>query len=61
VFKLSFIPREEKFFEFFDEGVRTMVEAVQRLKRMLDNWEDIEGRVSEITRLEHRHIWAVIA
>jgi len=53
VFKFLFIHREEKFFGLFEESARNMVKAAQRLKEMVDNWGSIEGRVAEITELEH--------
>jgi hypothetical protein len=53
VFKFPFIPREEKFFDLFEEGAQNMVKAAQGLKEMVDTWEDVEGKVGEITELEH--------
>jgi predicted phosphate transport protein (TIGR00153 family) len=52
--KLPFIPREEKFFDLFQESAQNMVKAAQRLKEMVDTWEHVEGRVGEITELEHQ-------
>ena len=54
MFKFLFIHREEKFFGLFEESARNMVKAAQRLKEMVDNWGNIEGRVNEITELEHQ-------
>jgi len=53
VFKFSFIPREQKFFDLFEESARNMVKAARSLKEMVDNWEDVGVRVTEITALEH--------
>ncbi len=53
MFKFPFIPREEKFFCLFEESARNMVKAAQGLKMMIDTWEDVEGKVAEITELEH--------
>jgi len=52
--KFSLIPREEKFFGFFEDNVQNMVEAAQSLKDMIDTWEHLEAKVAEITELEHR-------
>ena len=52
--KFPFIPREEKFFGLFEASVHNMVQAAQGLKDMVDTWEHIEGRLSEITEMEHR-------
>lgn len=53
MFKFPFIPKEEKFFELFEEGAHNVVKAAQRLKELVDTWKNVEGRVSEITELEH--------
>ena len=53
MFKFPFIPREEKFFELFEEGARNVVKSAQKLKELVDTWKNVEGRVNEITELEH--------
>jgi len=53
VFKFPFIPREEKFFDLFEEGAQNVVKAAQGLKEMVDTWGDVEAKVGEITELEH--------
>jgi len=53
VFKFPFMPKEEKFFELFEESARNMVKASQVLREMMNTWEFVEGRVAEITELEH--------
>ncbi len=52
--RFPFIPREEKFFDLFEESARNMVKTSQTLREMLDTWEVVEGRVAEITELEHK-------
>jgi hypothetical protein len=52
--RFPFIPREEKFFDLFQESAQNMVQAAQSLKEMVDTWEHVEGKVGEITELEHR-------
>ena len=54
MFKFSFIPREEKFFDLFEEGARNMVKVSRVLKELVDTWEYIDGKVAEITELEHQ-------
>ncbi|MFC2060689.1 DUF47 domain-containing protein [Chloroflexota bacterium] len=51
--KFPFIPKEEKFFNLFEEGARNVVKAAQGLKELVDTWKNIEAKVSEITELEH--------
>jgi predicted phosphate transport protein (TIGR00153 family) len=52
--KFFFIPREEKFFDLFQESAQNMVKAAQSLKQLVDTWEHVEGKVGEITELEHQ-------
>ncbi len=53
MFKFRLIPREEKFFDLFEEGAQNMVKTAKGLKRLVDTWEDVAGKVDEITQLEH--------
>ena len=53
MFRFPFMPREEKFFELFEGSARNMVKAAHKLKELVDTWEDVGGRVAEITELEH--------
>ena len=54
MFRFPFIPREQKFFDLFEEGAHNMVKAAQELKGMVDTWEDIRKSVDEIDDLEHK-------
>ncbi len=51
--RFPFMPRENKFFDLFEQSARNMVKASQALKEMIDTWEMVGGRVAEITELEH--------
>jgi len=53
VFRFPFIPREQKFFELFEGSAQNMVKAAQKLKELVDTWEDVGEKISEITELEH--------
>lgn len=53
MFRFSFMPREEKFFELFEAGAQNMVKAAQKLKDLVDTWEDVKEKLGEITELEH--------
>ena len=53
MFRIPFIPREEKFFELFEDSARNIVKASKVLKELVDTWECIEQRVEEIKELEH--------
>jgi predicted phosphate transport protein (TIGR00153 family) len=52
--RLPFVPKEQKFFELFEESAQNIVKASQALKEMVDSWQFIDSRVAEITELEHR-------
>jgi len=52
--RFPFIPREEKFFELFEQSAQNMVKAAQGLKEMVDNCGDVVKSVAEITELEHQ-------
>jgi predicted phosphate transport protein (TIGR00153 family) len=54
ILKLPFIPREEKFFDLFQDSAENMVKAAHSLKEMINKWEHVEGKVAEITELEHK-------
>jgi hypothetical protein len=47
------MPREQKFFDLFEESARNILKASQELKDMMDSWQFIDSRVAEITELEH--------
>ena len=53
MFRFPFIPREEKFFELFEGSAQNMVKAAQKLKQLVDTWDNVGEKVSEITGLEH--------
>jgi predicted phosphate transport protein (TIGR00153 family) len=51
--RFPFIPREEKFFDLFQDSARNVVTAAHRLKELVFTWDNVEKRVGEITELEH--------
>lgn len=52
--RLPFIPRQEQFFDLFQESAQNMVAAARSLRDMINSWEHVEGKVAEITELEHK-------
>ncbi len=52
MFRFPFIPREQKFFDLFEESARNMVKVAQVLKGLVDTWEDVKAKVDEITQME---------
>jgi len=51
--RFSFLPRENRFFELFEESAGNMVKAARALKEMVDTWEDVGHKVTHIDDLEH--------
>jgi predicted phosphate transport protein (TIGR00153 family) len=54
LFKFSLIPRERKFFAFFEQSAQNAVKITQQLKDMIYIWENLKERVGIITDLEHQ-------
>jgi len=52
--RLSLIPREEKFFDYFQKGSGNLVEVATSLSDLLSDYNDIERKIEYITELEHR-------
>ena len=49
-----FIPREEKFFDLFEQGAQNLVEASQLLVDLVEHYESAEEKVEKISELEHK-------
>jgi predicted phosphate transport protein (TIGR00153 family) len=52
--KFPFIPREEKFFDLFQASAQNVVASAHCLKKMVDDWKNVEASAAEITELEHK-------
>jgi predicted phosphate transport protein (TIGR00153 family) len=51
--RLPFVPRENKFFDLFEESADNTEKAAEALKQLMDDWQFVDSRVAEITELEH--------
>ena len=51
--RFPFLPKEQKFFDLFEESARNILKASQSLKEMIDTWQFVDSRVAEITEMEH--------
>ena len=49
-----FIPREEKFFDLFEEVANHMVEAAKVLEKMMTDMTHAEHHAATIKDIEHR-------
>ncbi|HET6935411.1 MAG TPA: DUF47 family protein [Candidatus Angelobacter sp.] len=48
------IPRDTKFFDLFADVAQNLGEGARLLKRTLDDFKDVESRIQELKRIEHR-------
>ena len=51
--RLHFLPREEKFFDLFEESTQNFVRAAGLLAELLRKWENVEEKIRQISELEH--------
>ena len=51
--RFSIFPKNERFFDLFEESARNFVTAAGLLKELMDRCEDVEEMVRQITELEH--------
>jgi predicted phosphate transport protein (TIGR00153 family) len=51
--RFHLLPREEKFFDLFEESAQNLVRAACLFAELLRNWEDVEEKVRQLTELEH--------
>ncbi len=51
--RFSLLPKNERFFDLFEESARNFVRAADLLKELMDRCEDVEEMVRQITELEH--------
>ncbi len=51
--RFSLMPREESFFNLFEESAQNAVTTSKKLKELIDGWENVPVKVAEIDELEH--------
>jgi len=52
--RFPFIPREQKFFDFFEVSAQNMVKAAHELRELVYNWENVKQKIDTIAELEHQ-------
>jgi uncharacterized protein len=52
--RLSFLPVEVKFFDYFQAATSNLLEAARLLQSLLEDYHDVEESVAQLTELEHR-------
>jgi uncharacterized protein len=52
--KFSFLPAEDKFYDFFEQASANLLDGARLLQNLLDNYVNIEEQVAHINEIEHR-------
>lgn len=52
--KFSFLPAETKFYDYFEKASTNLLEGAKLLQKLLDNYQDVDDHVAQITEIEHR-------
>jgi uncharacterized protein len=50
----SFLPAEVKFYDYFEQATSNLLEGARLLQNLLDNYQNVEEVVGQITEIEHR-------
>jgi len=51
--RISFVPKEGKFFDLFEESARNVVKTANCFAEMVDKWDDVPARARQVKELEH--------
>ena len=52
--KLSFVPRDMKFYDLFEQETANLVVAAEKLVDLFNNYENVEAKAKELKELEHK-------
>ncbi len=50
----SFLPAEVKFYDYFERASSNLLEGARLLQTLLDDYQNVEEMVGQITEIEHR-------
>jgi predicted phosphate transport protein (TIGR00153 family) len=50
----SFLPAEVKFYDYFEQASANLLEGARLLQVLLDDYQNVEEQVAQITEIEHR-------
>lgn len=50
----SFLPAEVKFYDYFERATTNLLEGARLLQTLLDDYQNVEEMVGQITEIEHR-------
>ena len=52
--RISFVPKEGKFFDLFEEGAKNLVKTTEVFAELVDKWENVPAKARQIKELEHQ-------
>src|SRR5436309_15700407 len=50
---MRFLPRDEKFYDFFEKSAQQAVQGALQLEQLLRNFNDVQGKAKQIKDIEH--------
>src|SRR6266540_2724934 len=51
--RFQILPVEQRFFDLFEQHARTLRQAADRLRALVESYTDVEGKVAQLTETEH--------
>jgi uncharacterized protein len=51
---ISFLPTEPKFFDYFEQASKNLIETAALFKKLIDDYHDVDEVLAQITECEHR-------
>ena len=51
--RFQILPVEQRFYELFEQHARILHQAADRLKALVEDFTDVEGKVAQLTETEH--------
>lgn len=52
--RFQILPTETRFFDLFEQHANTLVLAAERLRKMVEDFTEVEGKFAQITEAEHQ-------
>jgi predicted phosphate transport protein (TIGR00153 family) len=54
ILKFAFLPAEVKFYDYFEQASANLLDGARLLQTLLDDYQNVEEQVGQITEVEHR-------
>src|SRR5574341_1384046 len=51
--RFQILPVEQRFFDLFEQHARTLRQAADRLRALVEDFTDVDGKVAQLTETEH--------